>query len=85
MLAVHNGRHLVTDRRGYCGLRWTHYTSDNGVMICNHGHFTDWIVVRLFKGKSKVVPVLLTEYPMKAYWGSGCIIQRILDLGTRLR
>jgi hypothetical protein len=39
------------------------------------------------KGKGKVVPVLfLTEHhAMKAYWGSGVIVPRILDLGTRLR
>jgi hypothetical protein len=35
------------------------------------------------KGKGKVVPVLLTEHhAMKAYWGSGAIVPRILDLGT---
>jgi hypothetical protein len=29
--------------------------------------------------KGKVVPVLLTEHhAMKAYWGSGCIVPRIL-------
>jgi len=35
--------------------------------------------------KGKVGPVLLsTEYhAMKAYWGSGSIVPRILDLGTR--
>jgi len=37
------------------------------------------------KGKGKVVPVLfLTEHhAMKAYWSSGGIALRILDLGTR--
>jgi hypothetical protein len=41
----------------------------------------------VLKGKSKVVPVLfLTEHRfMKAYWGSGNIAPRILDLGTRWR
>jgi hypothetical protein len=39
-----------------------------------------------FKGKGKVVPALLTEHPaIKAYWGSGGIASRILDLGTRWR
>jgi hypothetical protein len=34
--------------------------------------------------KDKVVPVFLTEHhAMKAYWGSGSIAPRILDLGTR--
>jgi hypothetical protein len=38
------------------------------------------------KGKGKVVPVLLTEHhAMKAYWGSGDIAPRILDLGTSWR
>jgi hypothetical protein len=37
--------------------------------------------------RSKAVPVLfLTEHhAMKAYWGSGCLVLRILDLGTRWR
>jgi len=37
--------------------------------------------------KGKVVPVLLlTEHHvMKAYWGSGGITSRFLDLGTRWR
>jgi hypothetical protein len=39
------------------------------------------------KGKGKIVPVLFsTEHQaMKAYWGSGCIAPRLLDLGTRWR
>jgi hypothetical protein len=39
------------------------------------------------KSKGKVVPVLfLTDHHvMKAYWVSGCIAPRILDLGTRWR
>jgi hypothetical protein len=41
------------------------------------------------KVKGKVGPVLLfslTEHhAMKAYWGSGCIAPRILELGTRWR
>jgi hypothetical protein len=39
------------------------------------------------KGKGKVVPVLfLTEHQsMEAYWRSGCIAPRILDLGARWR
>jgi hypothetical protein len=38
------------------------------------------------EGKGKAVPVLLTEHhAMKAYWGSGVIAPRILDLATRLR
>jgi hypothetical protein len=38
------------------------------------------------KGESKVVPVLLTEHhAMKAYWGSGGIAPRILDLGIGWR
>jgi hypothetical protein len=37
--------------------------------------------------KGKIVPVLLlTEHhAMKVYWGSGGIVPRILDLGTRWR
>jgi hypothetical protein len=37
--------------------------------------------------KGKVVPALfLTKHhAMKAYWGSGCITARILNLGTRWR
>jgi hypothetical protein len=39
------------------------------------------------KGKGKVVPAFfLTEsHATKAYWGSGGIAPRILDLGTKLR
>jgi hypothetical protein len=38
------------------------------------------------KGKGKFVPVLLTEHhAMKAYWVSGDIAPRILDLGIRRR
>jgi hypothetical protein len=38
------------------------------------------------KGKGKRFPVLLTEHhAMKAYWGSGGVASRILDLGTRWR
>jgi hypothetical protein len=34
--------------------------------------------------KGNVAPVLSTEhYAMKAYWGSGGIAPRILDLGIR--
>jgi hypothetical protein len=36
------------------------------------------------KGKSKVVPELLTEpNTMKAYWGGGSTAPHILDLSTR--
>jgi hypothetical protein len=36
------------------------------------------------ENKGKDVPVLLTEHhDMKAYWISGGIAPRILDLGTR--
>jgi hypothetical protein len=38
------------------------------------------------KVKGKVVRALLTKHhAMKAYWGSGGITPRILDLGTRWR
>jgi len=35
--------------------------------------------------KGKVVPVLLTEHVMKAYWESGGIFPCVLDIGTRWR
>jgi len=36
------------------------------------------------EGKGEIVIVLLTEHHvMKAYWGSGGIAPRILDLGSR--
>jgi hypothetical protein len=38
------------------------------------------------KDEVKIVPVLLTDHhAMKAYWGSGGIALRILDLGTKWR
>jgi hypothetical protein len=38
------------------------------------------------KGEGKVVPVLLTEHQaMKAYWGSGFIAPRVIDLSTKSR
>jgi hypothetical protein len=38
------------------------------------------------KGKSKVVPVLLTEHnAMKAYWGNGYIAPRVFELGNGWR
>jgi hypothetical protein len=38
------------------------------------------------KGKVKVVPVLLTEQrALKAYWVTGSIAPRILDLDARWR
>jgi hypothetical protein len=43
---------------------------------------------RRLKGEGKDVPVLLfsiEQHAMEAYWGSGCIYPRILDLGTRWR
>jgi hypothetical protein len=44
------------------------------------------IVTLKGKGEGKIIPVLLTEHhTMKAYWGSGGIAPRILDLVTRWR
>jgi hypothetical protein len=37
----------------------------------------------VIKASVKVVPVLLIEHAMKAYWGSGDIASHILDLDTR--
>jgi hypothetical protein len=37
----------------------------------------------MVKVKGKVVSVLTEHHAMKAYWGSGGIAPRILDLGTR--
>jgi hypothetical protein len=39
----------------------------------------------IIQGKGKVVPtlfILTKHHAMKAYWGSGGIAPRILDLGT---
>jgi len=38
-----------------------------------------------YGSKGKVVPVLLTERHIKAYWGSGSIEPRIIDLGAGWR
>jgi hypothetical protein len=45
-----------------------------------------WCLVK-HKDKGKVVPVIFLNehHTIKAYWGSGSIAPRILDLGTRCR
>jgi hypothetical protein len=54
--------------------------------IANSRTHTDTTLNTQGKGKGKAVPVLLTEHnAMKAYWVSGSIAPRILDLGTRWR
>jgi hypothetical protein len=46
----------------------------------------DAIVLGTGKGKGKAIPVLLTDHhALKAYWESGSIALRTLDLGTRWR
>jgi hypothetical protein len=52
--------------------------------ILRYQRVTEFEIQGRYKGEGKVVPVLQTEHhDLKAYWGSGGIDPRILDLGTR--
>jgi hypothetical protein len=61
----------------------TNYTYNNASFFPDVTHLINNTVNALsrfsFKGKGKVVPVLLTKHhAMKAYWGSGCIAPLVL-------
>jgi hypothetical protein len=59
----------------------------NVTELLPHGHDTENCVDASVKAKVKVkLSLCLTKHhAMKTYWGSGGIIPRILDLGTRWR
>jgi hypothetical protein len=54
--------------------------------LINPSNIAKLIYIETTVSLGKVVPVILTEHhAMEAYWGSGGIVPRILDLGTRKR
>jgi hypothetical protein len=78
----------------------TLYATGTVVEMCMSGNYTKKWITQLYnyqlhfllayiqsKDKNVNYPCALTEHhtTMKAYWGSGSIAPRILDLGTRWR
>jgi hypothetical protein len=70
------------------GFTWIRIASLIGLLNATHLRWSfPPVSTTKAKSKGKVVPVpfVIEHYAMKAYWGSGCIAPRILDLGTAWR
>jgi len=75
-MLLYSARFLNGNHPGFCKNKIHNQRSENNHMCLSTIKTWTWYIKLLILGMAK-------HHTMKAYWVSGCIAQRILDLGTR--